>query len=384
MRRTINSWVLYTKFDVTVDEGKKRLDPSRDKNQASRRKKVDKSCVTFLLCDPGWCVHKSDSQNKWDDDTPTRRDQVLLFRTCHHLCRQWLALAGTRQLRSQGLVPVHAHHIEGVTRSEGREGSNGVGSGIGVGGGNGDGNRVGGGNGDGDGAGTGTGKGVEANEGAQGGNGDGSGDRAGTGTGTGTGTGVNTRGQTQDGNGNGSGDGNESSSGDGNGDEDRNGNGNQDRIGEGEGEAKERKKLHKSCRRHVGNEGDLGGKKKKRRKERVGLVAVHPDNLENNKEAGGPYGTQGLSKNCANRKSVSPSSRLIRGFRNKWSHDRKSGASQDLYGRMFRVGVDVGAGDAEVDITYIISMMRAQYKGSLGTVQDSDQKGAYTVLTYQS
>ena len=23
----------------------------------------------LLLCDPGWCVHKSDVQNKWDDNT---------------------------------------------------------------------------------------------------------------------------------------------------------------------------------------------------------------------------------------------------------------------------------------------------------------------------
>ena len=37
-------------------------------------------------------------------------------------------------------------------------------------------------------------------------------------------------------------------------------------IGEGGGEAKKRKKPHKSCRRHVGNGGDLGGKRKKRRK----------------------------------------------------------------------------------------------------------------------
>ena len=29
---------------------------------------MEKSCVTFLLCDPGWCVHKSDIQNKWDDN----------------------------------------------------------------------------------------------------------------------------------------------------------------------------------------------------------------------------------------------------------------------------------------------------------------------------
>ena len=42
-----------TKFDFTVDEGKEWLNPSRDKNQGThRRRKVDlKSCVTFLLCD---------------------------------------------------------------------------------------------------------------------------------------------------------------------------------------------------------------------------------------------------------------------------------------------------------------------------------------------
>ena len=41
--------------------------------------------------------------------------------------------AGTRQLRSQGLVPVHAHRTEGLTGSVGREGANGVGGGIGGG-----------------------------------------------------------------------------------------------------------------------------------------------------------------------------------------------------------------------------------------------------------
>ena len=66
----------YTKFDFTVDEGKRRLHPSRDKIKdqgTHRRRKVDekKSCVTFLLCDPGWCVHKSDVYNKWDDNTHT-------------------------------------------------------------------------------------------------------------------------------------------------------------------------------------------------------------------------------------------------------------------------------------------------------------------------
>ena len=102
----------------------------------------------------------------------------------------------------------------------------------------------------------------------------------------GTGTGVETRGRTQDGNGDGSGDGNESSSGDGNGDEDGNGNGNEDGIGEGGREAKKRKKSH-NCRRNVGNKGDLGGKRKKRRQESVGSVAADPDNLEKRKEAAG-------------------------------------------------------------------------------------------------
>ena len=100
----------------------------------------------------------------------------------------------------------------------------------------------------------------------------------------------------QDGNGDGRGDRNESSSRDGNGGED--GNGNEDRIGEGGGVVKKRKKTHKSCRRHVGNEGELSGKKKDRRKERVGPVAANSDNLENNNEAGGGgHGSQGLSKN---------------------------------------------------------------------------------------
>ena len=61
----------------------------------------------------------------------------------------------------------------------------------------------------------------------------------------------------------------------------------EDRIGEGGVEAKKRKKPHKSCRRHVGNGGDLGRKREKRRQERVGVVAADPDNLENRKDAGG-------------------------------------------------------------------------------------------------
>ena len=46
---------------------------------------------------------------------------------------------------------------------------------------------------------------------------------------------------------------------------------------------------------------------------------ANPDNLESNKEAGGgAKGAQGSSKICTSRESVSPLSRLIRGFRNKY------------------------------------------------------------------
>ena len=61
------------------------------------------------------------------------------------------------------------------------------------------------------------------------------------------------------------GDGSEDSSGDGNEDEDK-GNGNEDKIGEGGREAKKRKKPHNSCRRHVVNGRNMGGKSKKCRK----------------------------------------------------------------------------------------------------------------------
>ena len=45
-------------------------------------------------------------------------------------------------------------------------------------------------------------------------------------------------------------------------DEDVNGNINKDGNREGGGEAKKRKKPHKTCRRHVGNGGDLSEKRK--------------------------------------------------------------------------------------------------------------------------
>ena len=63
----------------------------------------------------------------------------------------------------------------------------------------------------------------------------------------------------------------------------------------------------------------MGGKGKKCRKERVGSVVADPDNLGSNKEAGGgAQSAQSSSKICTSRESVSPLSRLIRGFRNKY------------------------------------------------------------------
>ena len=88
----------------------------------------------------------------------------------HRRCRR-VALAGIRQLRSQGPVSVHAHRTEGVTGSTGREGANEVGGENGYV--NVDGDR--------DRAGMRTGAG--ANKGTQDGNGDGSGNGVGSETG---------------------------------------------------------------------------------------------------------------------------------------------------------------------------------------------------------
>ena len=166
------------------------------------------------------------------------------------------------------------------------------------------------GHGDGDGAGTGTG--VEVNEGAQDGNGDG----RGGGAGAGTGTGVGTRRRTPDGNGNGDGDGSEDCSGDGNGDDD---NGTRTGLGRAEGRQKSARN-RKMVVDAVRETGEIRVEREKKcRNERVGSVAANPDTLGSNKEAGGgAQGTQGSSKNCTSRESVSPMSRLIRDFRNKY------------------------------------------------------------------
>ena len=68
------------KNDFSVDEGKGRLNPSRDQNYGKHsRRKVEKSCVTSLLCDPVWCAHKSDVQNKWEDSTQAHTHNIKLL-----------------------------------------------------------------------------------------------------------------------------------------------------------------------------------------------------------------------------------------------------------------------------------------------------------------
>ena len=151
---------------------------------------------------------------------------------------------------------------------------------------------------------------VEVNEGARDGNGDGSGDgarergwrpvdehRMGTGTGKGTeartvaemGTGTRITGTGT-------------------------------RIGSGRAEGRRSSaRNRKIVVDAVWETGETWMEREKCRKERAGSVAANPDNLESNKEAGGGVqGTQGSSKNCTSRESVSPPSRLIRGFRNKY------------------------------------------------------------------
>ena len=38
--------------------------------------------MTLLLCDPGWCVHKSDVQNKWDDNAHAHYYSNTIIANC--------------------------------------------------------------------------------------------------------------------------------------------------------------------------------------------------------------------------------------------------------------------------------------------------------------
>ena len=91
------------------------------------------------------------------------------------------------------------------------------------------------------------------------------------------------------------------------------------RIGLGRAEGGQKSARNRKIAVDAVRETGETGKRKKCRKERVGSVAANSDNLGSNKEeGGGAQGAQGSSKICTSRESVSPLSRLIRGFRNKY------------------------------------------------------------------
>ena len=86
--RTIKKIVRTQKFDFTVDEGKKWLNPSREKNYGNhrRRKADEKSGVTFLLCDSGWYVRPTNlmsrmSGKKTHTHTQTRKTRKISTQT---------------------------------------------------------------------------------------------------------------------------------------------------------------------------------------------------------------------------------------------------------------------------------------------------------------
>ena len=90
----------------------------------------------------------------------------------------------------------------------------------------------------------------------------------------------------------------------------------------GTGRAEKRRKNARNRKIVVNAVRETGQKRVEREKnveERVGSVAANPDNVESNKEeGGGAQGTHSSNKNCTISDSLSPLSRLIRGFRNKY------------------------------------------------------------------
>ena len=63
----MNGWILLAiKVKASNAEGTSNVD--------------EESCVTFLLCDPGWYAHKPDDvQNKWDDNAHIHTHIILLI-----------------------------------------------------------------------------------------------------------------------------------------------------------------------------------------------------------------------------------------------------------------------------------------------------------------
>ena len=89
------------------------------------------------------------------------------------------------------------------------------------------------------------------------------------------------------------------------------------------GRVEERQRRARNRKRVVDTMWETGEiwveREKKRKQESVGSVAADPDVHENSKDAERKaQGTEGLRNNCTRRESVSPFSRLIRGFRNKY------------------------------------------------------------------
>ena len=65
--------ITITTYYFTVDEGKEWLNPSRDKNQGThRRRKVDeKTCVASSCVTPAGTSNELDVQNGWEENTHT-------------------------------------------------------------------------------------------------------------------------------------------------------------------------------------------------------------------------------------------------------------------------------------------------------------------------
>ena len=66
----------YTKFDFTVDEGKERLNPSRDENEGKHcRRKVEKLCVTPV----GASISLTSRKNRMTTHTHTHTVPFVAF-----------------------------------------------------------------------------------------------------------------------------------------------------------------------------------------------------------------------------------------------------------------------------------------------------------------
>ena len=81
--------------------------------------------MTFLLYGPGWCVHKSDVQNKWDDNTHVHTNmhsyiQEIIQKYRLHTSGMYLEdywpcageLSTVNAIEDSGRNPVSKHQIQ--------------------------------------------------------------------------------------------------------------------------------------------------------------------------------------------------------------------------------------------------------------------------------